>query len=100
MSGLCELCVLCGESLFSDLVAAVPRCAFFVSARPAILPSNSRMIPDEIRERFTAITLNPNPFAFIVGIMPLLAFYAIARVLRSEPCLVDYAEVERTARIA
>ena len=24
---LCELCVLCGESLFSDLVAAVPRCA-------------------------------------------------------------------------
>jgi hypothetical protein len=26
LKNLCELCVLCGESLFSDLVAAVPRC--------------------------------------------------------------------------
>jgi hypothetical protein len=25
IKNLCELCVLCGESLFSDLVAAVPR---------------------------------------------------------------------------
>jgi hypothetical protein len=26
IKNLCELCVLCGESLFFDLVAAVPRC--------------------------------------------------------------------------
>jgi len=40
--------------------------AFFISARPAILPSNSRMIPDEIREKFAATTLIVNPFAFIL----------------------------------
>jgi hypothetical protein len=32
IKNLCELCVLCGESLFSDLVAAVPRCALRVFA--------------------------------------------------------------------
>jgi hypothetical protein len=32
IKNLCELCVLCGESLFSDLVAAVPRCELCVSA--------------------------------------------------------------------
>ena len=68
------------------------RHAFFVSASSAILPGNSRMIPDEIRKRFTAITLILNPFAFIVGVAPLLAFYAIARVLRSEPRLGAYAD--------
>jgi hypothetical protein len=62
------------------------------SARPAILPSNSRMIPDEIRQWFAVITLIPNPFAFIFGIMPLLAFYAIARVLCSEPRPGAYAD--------
>jgi hypothetical protein len=66
--------------------------ALFISARPAILPSKSRMIPDEIRERFTAITLMRNPSAFILGIASLLALYAIAHVLRGEPRLVDYAD--------
>jgi hypothetical protein len=62
--------------------------AFFISARPAILPSNSRMISDEITQRFTAITLIFNPIAFIVGIMPLRALYAIAGVLGGEPHMV------------
>jgi len=47
------------------------------------------MIPDEIRQRFAAITLIFSPFAFILGIMPLLAFYAIARVLRGEPRILS-----------
>ena len=59
---------------------------------PAIVPSNSRMIPEEIRQRFTAISLMLSPFAFILGIMPLLALYAIACVLRGEPRLVAYAD--------
>ena len=50
------------------------------------------MIPEEIRERFTAITLIRNPSAFILGIMPLLALYAIARVLRGEPRMAGYAD--------
>jgi hypothetical protein len=43
------------------------------------------MISDEIRQRFTAITLIRNPFAFILGTMPLLALYAIGGVLGGEP---------------
>jgi len=35
------------------------------------------MIPDEIRERFTTITLILNPSAVILAIAPLLALYAI-----------------------
>jgi len=66
--------------------------AFFISARPTILPSNSRMIPDEIRERFAAIALIRNAFAFIFGIAPLLALHAIGRVLRDEPRLVGYPD--------
>jgi hypothetical protein len=66
--------------------------AFFISARPAILPSNSRMISDEIRQRFTAITLIRNAFAFIFGIAPLLALCAIARVLRGERRQVAYGD--------
>ncbi len=50
------------------------------------------MIPDEIRQRFTAITLILNPSAFILGIKPLLALYAIGRVLRGEPRLVAYTD--------
>jgi len=64
----------------------------FISARPAILPSNSRMIPDEIRQRFTAITLILNPSAFILGIAPLLALYAIAHVLRRKSRMVACAD--------
>jgi len=59
--------------------------AFFISARPAILPSDSRMIPDEIRDRFNAITLILNPFAFILGTMPLRAVYGIGWALLGEP---------------
>ena len=68
------------------------RHALFISDWPAILPSNSRMTSDEIRQRFTAITLILDPFAFIFGIAPLLALYEIARVLRGEPCLIAYAD--------
>ena len=50
------------------------------------------MTSDEIRQRFTAITLILDPFAFIFGIAPLLALYEIARVLRGEPCLIAYAD--------
>ena len=50
------------------------------------------MSPDEIRERFTAITLIRNPSSFIFGITRLLALYAIARVLRGEPRVVGYAD--------
>jgi hypothetical protein len=50
------------------------------------------MSPDEIGETFTAITLILNPFAFLLGAMPLLALYAIGRVLRGEPCLVAYGD--------
>ena len=56
------------------------------------------MIPDEIRERFAAITLIRNPFAFILGTMPLLAFYAIARVLRSESRPVAHADSGNSLR--
>jgi hypothetical protein len=50
------------------------------------------MIPDEIGERFTTITLILNPFAFIPGIVPLLALYAIGRVLHGEPRMLAYAD--------
>jgi hypothetical protein len=50
------------------------------------------MIPEEIRDRFNAITLIRNAFAFIFGIAPVLALYAIARVLRGERCQVAYAD--------
>jgi hypothetical protein len=50
------------------------------------------MIPDEIRERFPAMTLILNPFAFIFGITRLLARYAIARLLRGDPRLAAYAD--------
>jgi hypothetical protein len=50
------------------------------------------MIPNEIRERFTAITLIRNTFAFIFGIAPLLALYAIRRILRGEARVVAYAD--------
>jgi hypothetical protein len=43
------------------------------------------MIPDEIRQRFTAITLILNPSASTFGITPLLALYAIGRFLCGEP---------------
>ncbi len=43
------------------------------------------MSPDEIRERFAATTLILYPFAFTLGIAPLLILYAIGRVLRGEP---------------
>ena len=52
------------------------------------------MIPDEITQRFTAITLIFNPIAFIVGIMPLRALYAIARGLRGEPA--SFREMPRS----
>ena len=66
--------------------------AFVLLLWPAILPSNSRMIPDEIRQRFTTITLILNPFAVILRTMPLRALYAIARVLRGEPRPGAYAD--------
>ena len=66
--------------------------AFFVSASSAILPSNSRMIPDEIRQRFTTTTLVLNPSALILGAMPLLALYGIECVLRGDPRMVAYAD--------
>jgi hypothetical protein len=72
--------------------------ALFISARPAILPSNSRMISDEIRQRFAGITLILNPSAFIFGIALLVAFYAIARVLRGEPRPGAYADSGRDLR--
>jgi hypothetical protein len=56
------------------------------------------MIPDEIRERFTAITLIFNPFAFMLGIAPLLSLYAIACVLRGEPRMVAYADSGKELR--
>jgi hypothetical protein len=75
--------------------------AFFISARPAILPSNSRMNPDEIRQQgFTAITLILNRFAFILGIMLLLVIYSIGRVLRGEPRMVAYAQILRDNVVA
>jgi hypothetical protein len=43
------------------------------------------MISDEIRQRFTAATLLLNPFAFILGVMPLLARYAIGH--RAASCV-------------
>ena len=58
------------------------------------------MIPDEIRQRFAAVTLTRNPPAFIVGIMPLLPLRAIGRVLRGEPRMIAYAQVDLTGRIS
>jgi hypothetical protein len=51
----------CGErSLIPVFILHAPCAmlhAFFISARPAILPSSSRMSPDDIRERFNSITV-------------------------------------------
>ena len=56
------------------------------------------MIPDEIRERFTEMTVILGPFAFILRIVPLLALYAIGRVFRGEPRLVAYADLGNDLR--
>ena len=50
------------------------------------------MISDEIRERLTETRILLNPSAFILGIAPLLALYAIRRILRGEARVVAYAD--------
>jgi putative restriction endonuclease len=52
------------------------------------------MTPDEIRERFNSITVWKRGGERAPH-KPLLALYAIGRVLRGEPPMVAYAEVDR-----
>jgi putative restriction endonuclease len=52
------------------------------------------MTPDEIRERFNSITAWKRGGERVPH-KPLLALYAIGRVLRGEPRMVAYAQVDR-----
>jgi putative restriction endonuclease len=52
------------------------------------------MTPDEIREKFTSITVWKRGGERAPH-KPLLALYAIGRVLRGEPRMVSYAQVDR-----
>jgi putative restriction endonuclease len=52
------------------------------------------MSPDEIRERFNSITVWKRGGERAPH-KPLLALYAIGRVLRGEPRMVRYAQVDR-----
>jgi putative restriction endonuclease len=52
------------------------------------------MTPDEIREKFRSITVWKEDGARAPH-KPLLALYAIRRVLRGEPRMVAYTEVDR-----
>jgi hypothetical protein len=93
---------------FFKVVASLPRAkchtpyatftlypsAFVLLLWPAILPSNNRMTPDEIRERFTAITVWKRGSERALQ-KPLLALYAIGRVLRGEPRMAAYGEIDR-----